>query len=295
MPLVCLLVVLGGWLLPAPAQAQAWAEAYRAEDYQRTADLLHPILFESMGPEAYDDDPSPTRYLAILYAQGLGVARDPIAACALAQTSGMAAQMSSRRYANDVRRWEAVVAESERFTADICGALSDEDRLTASTSIGCFALGMPEQILTVGPHAVRIGHRGIGLVGVDADKLAPLSCSLAIVHIRTRTLRPPEDAAPRVKARHFIELFSWHVGRTPTDHALAYFLHWQPYEVSESGIGWGGMVEVTSVGRWPGLGLPAGLARVPVMEMIRSGHVRWRIDGDPPRRGWFMGPDKGVQ
>ncbi len=287
MPFVCLLVVLGGWLLPAPAQAQAWADAYRAKDYQRAADLLHPILFESMMPGVYDDEPAPTHHLAKLYGQGLGVARDSIAACALAQTSGVAAQMSSRRYANDVRRWEAVVAESERFTADICGALSDEDRLTASRSVGCLALGMPEQILSVGRHAVRIGHRGIGVDG--AGKVVELmGCPLVIAHTAIRTIEPPEDAAAGVGARHFIELFSWHAGQDPESHAPAYVLQWQPYEVSDAGIGVGGIVEVTTVSSWPGLGLPARLATVPVMEMIRSGHVRWRIDGDPPRRGWFM-------
>jgi len=289
MPLVCLLVVIGIWSLPVPAQAQAWADAYRAADYQRAADLLYPILFESMMPGAYDDDPTPARHLAVLYARGLGVERDPIATCALAQTSGAAAHMSAPRYAHDIRGYEAMLAESERFVVDVCGALSDEDRLTASRSIGCFAFGMPEQILTVGRHSVSIGRKGVRLAGADAGTLAELQgCPLAIAHITTRTIGPPEDAAPGVKPRHFIELFSWHLGQNPTNHTLIYVLQWQPYEVSDAGIGLGGIAEVTTVVGWPGFRLPVDVASGPVMQMIRSGHVRWRIDGDPPKRGWLM-------
>ena len=77
MPFVCLLVVIGGWLLPAPAQAQAWADAYRAEDYQRAADLLHPILFESMMPGVSDDEPAPTHHLAMSVRPGAGCRSRP--------------------------------------------------------------------------------------------------------------------------------------------------------------------------------------------------------------------------
>ncbi len=100
-------------------------------------------------PGVSDDDPAPTATTSqCLYAQGLGVARDPIVACALAQTSGVAAQMSSRRYATDVRRWEAVDGRERAIHRPTSVArLSYEDRLTASRSIGCFALGMPEQVL----------------------------------------------------------------------------------------------------------------------------------------------------
>jgi hypothetical protein len=287
--LVCLLVVVGLWSLPVSAQAQAWADAYRAADYQRAADLLFPILFENMMPGVYDDDPAPARHLAVLYARGLGVQRDQIAACALAQTSGAAAQMSAPRYAHDIRGYEAMHAESERFVDDVCGVLSDEDRLTASRSIGCFAFGMPEQILTVGLHSVSIGRKGVRLAGAGAGTLAELQgCPLAIAHITARTIGPPEDAAPGVKPRYFVEVLSWHLGQDPTNHTLIYVLQWQPYEVGSAGIGLGGMAQVTTVGSWPGLGLPIHVGSSPVMEMIRSGHVRWRIDGDPPRRGWLM-------
>jgi len=287
---VCLLVVLGGWLLPAPAQAQAWADAYRAEDYQRAADLLHPLVAESLVLGASHDDPEPARRLAEMYVRGLGVERDAIGACALARWSFEVAERGAPQRANPFRTYAGIVAESERFVDEVCGALPDADQVTASNSIGCFAFGMPEQVLTIGQQAVQIGRRGIGLVGADPDRLAPLQCPLAIAHIRTRTIRPPQEPAPGVSARHFIEVFFWRLFEDPTDHSRGYALLWQPFEVSDSGIGWGEIAQVTSVRGWPGLGswVAAGLATVPAMEMIRSGHVRWRIDGDPPRRGWFM-------
>jgi hypothetical protein len=28
------------------------------------------------------------------------------------------------------------------------------------------------------------------------------------------------------------------------------------------------------------------------IEMIRSGHVHWKLDGKPPKRGWVMLPEQ---
>jgi len=289
MPAVCLLMLIGIWLLPFSVQAQAWADAVRAADYQRAADLLHPIVAESFVRGTADDDPAPSRQLAVLYAHGVGVERDPIAACALAQTSNMAAQMSAPRYAADIRRYDALITESEQFVGDLCGSLAYEDRVAASRSIGCPAFGLRAQILMVGRHSVRIDREGIRLAGADAGAVVELQgCPLAIAHITTRTIGPPDNPAPGIGPRHFVELFSWHLSQGPKSQTLTYVQQWQPYEVSEAGIGFGGIAEVTTATGWPGLGLPAGLATVPVMEMIRSGHVRWRIDGNPPRRGWLM-------
>ena len=289
MPAVCLLLIIVSCSLPVPAMAQAWADAYKAGDYQRAANLLHPIVAESFMRGASDDDPAPSRQLAILYAQGLGVERDPIVACALAQTSGMAAAMSAPRFAADIRAYEAMMAESERFVGHLCNGLSYEDRVTASRSMGCFAFGMSEQVLTVGRHSVRIGREGIRLAGANAGRVVELEgCPLAIAHITTRTIGPPGNAAPGVGPRHFVELLSWHLSQDPTNQTLIYVLQWQPYEVSEAGIGFGGIAEVTTVVGWPGFRLPVAVAAGPVMEMIRSGHVRWRFDGGPPKRGWLM-------
>ena len=73
--------------VPCTAWAQPWADAYRAGDYRKAVDLLEPLV---IGVEPLPADPEPARHLAMLYAQGLGVARDAALACAMAQTAASA-------------------------------------------------------------------------------------------------------------------------------------------------------------------------------------------------------------
>lgn len=56
----CGLTIIG-LLLPAMAHAQAWRAALDAGDYARAAELLHPIVVESLALSV-DDDPAPSRY-----------------------------------------------------------------------------------------------------------------------------------------------------------------------------------------------------------------------------------------
>lgn len=96
MPFVCLLALLVGCVLPSSAAAQGWLDAYNAREYDKAAVLLHEMVTD---PEFVltERDPLPARHLALLYAKGLGVAADPIAACALAQDAEMATQMVHSR------------------------------------------------------------------------------------------------------------------------------------------------------------------------------------------------------
>ena len=45
--------------------------------------------------------------------------------------------------------------------------------------------------------------------------------------------------------------------------------------------------QLYSVGKWPPT-LPADFDERFRLEMIRSGHIRWRLEGAPPKRGWIM-------
>src|SRR5690348_7258301 len=107
MPKVRLLTILLLCALPQGAAAQAWADAYQSGDYTRAAMLLQPLASD-MGSR----DPAPARQLAILYAQGLGVARDPITACGLAQASEASAHMAD---ASNIAAYEAGLKESDEF------------------------------------------------------------------------------------------------------------------------------------------------------------------------------------
>jgi hypothetical protein len=87
MRLVCVSpIALMCFAIPSTGAAQPWLDAYRSGDYQRAANLLHPIVLD-WSSQPISDDPAPARHLAMLYADGRGVVHDPIAACSLSQVA----------------------------------------------------------------------------------------------------------------------------------------------------------------------------------------------------------------
>lgn len=288
MPLVDLVTALLIWAYQPAPPGQSWAEAYQAGDYQKAADLLHPIVAElTLMFESHD--PEPFRHLAVMYARGLGVGRDPVVACALAQMAGGALHMLAPRFADSPLAFQTAIAESEQFQGELCGPLSNEERMAAGHAMGCYAFGMPEEVLTVGEHSVRVGRRGIALADDGDEKLRGLlDCPLIVARVRVTALQPPDDAAPGVKARHFLEMFSWHGGWNPRDGRAMYELRWHVYEMRDDTLEMVGMWPLDAASIWPRPALPADLDARLTLEMIRSGHVRWRLDGAPPKRGWIM-------
>ena len=289
-PIVRLFMILALCGLPCAAAAQPWADAYRTGDYQKAADLLHPVVIEPF-IELTSTDPVPARHLAMLYAQGLGVARDPIAACSLAQISEMATHMAAPQYAQNISAYEAALQESQRFVREHCERLTRQDRLAASHSLGCFAFGMPEEKLTLGRQTVWVGRGGIRLAEVPEEGTPDLGCPQFVARLRALTIPPPSDAAPGVRARHFVELLAWQVGKDQRD-SVTYVLQWQMYELRGEKIGSSAREQLYSIGKWPQPTLPPEFDARFSVEMIRSGHVRWRMDGAPPKRGWIMLPDE---
>ena len=282
MPLVCLLIILALCGLPHTAVAQAWADAYQSGDYQKAATLLQPLASD-MGSR----DPAPARNLALLYAQGLGVARDPIAACGLAQASEAAAHMAEVR---NVVAYEASLQESDEFVREQCGYLSEQDRLSATLSMGCFAFGMPEATLSIGRQTVLLGHGGIRLADTPPGNL--LGCPQLVARVRPLTIAPPSGAAPGVGARHFVELLAWQVRQNSLNSSRTYTLVWQMYELGPQRLGIAAEEELYSIDTWPQAGLPPELDARFSVKMIRSGHVHWRIEDAPPKRGWIMLPEE---
>lgn len=279
--------------LPANTSAQPWADAYAARNYEKAADLLQQIVVES-SQDPFSAAPEPYRHLAQMYADGRGVSQDAIAACSLARMAGQATMMAApTRHSGDVRAYDAAIKDSDEFIRTRCEPLTQDDRLTAERSSGCLALGMPEETLTVVGHSVRIGRRGISSADGNDEPWELFGCPQLVAHVRTTSLAPPDDAAPGVGARHFIEVFSWTVGTK--DHQLAYVLRWSVYEVTDKRIHFfptnHGFVTRSS---WPGRGLPVEVEKGLSFDMIRSGHVRWKLEGAPPKRGWFI-IDGGVQ
>lgn len=290
MPLVCLLVIAILCTTARPADGQTWLEAYQSGDYARAAALLQPIVAEANLQEV-DDDPAPPEHLATMYARGLGVDRDPVLACALAQQAEFAANTSAHRYARDVLTYNGMLAARERFTAQHCAPLSGEERVAAGQSIGCYAFGLSEQVLTVGPHTVRVSRQRQAPGGATQALSIEWGCAQFIAGFRTVAVPPPPDALPEAATRFFLEMVSWHVGQRPEDKRIIYFLQWKLYEVAPGWVRNVAMVELASVPHWPGPEFPPELGPAVTLQMIRTGHVRWRVEGAPPRRGWIMRPE----
>lgn len=290
-----LLTVALLYALPLPASAQPWADAYQNGDYERAADLLHVVVTDAVARTTVNDDPVPARHLAVLYARGLGVEHDPIAACALAQWARMAGEQSAPRYASDVRAYERMIARADAFTREHCEQLADTDRLTASRSMGCFAFGMPEQVLELGRQRVRVGRHGITPADMDDTNASAFTdlfmCPLAVAGVRATSLHPPADAAPGVTARHFVEVFSWHRNPPERPGQMSYVLTWTAYEIRKNVVAPVTFELVHAADRWPRPGLPSDLDLRGSLQMIRSGHVRWLIAGDPPKRSWILLPE----
>jgi hypothetical protein len=269
--------------LPAIASAQAWAEAFRARDYETAADLLQQVItyresgqdFASLLPEY--------RQLALMYANGFGVVKDPFAACMMANWADAATKKSASKLGSDVGAYEAAVSESERFVATHCDQLTETDRMDAGSMTGCFAFGMGERIEQLGGRTIRIDRRGIEFADSAPGHRELLTCPQLVAHVRVTSLEPPPDAAAGVKTRHFIELFVWELGRSVPASAL----RWEVYEVRDKLIlAFQPQPLVTRTG-WPERGFPSDVERGLTLEMLPSGAVQWRLEGESPKVGWI--------
>jgi hypothetical protein len=282
--------------LPSAVAAQPWADAYKAGEYAKAASLLQPIAVEqvqSMG-DGQNSDPAPARHLALLYARGSGVERDAILACTLAQLSDMASRQVPYRgtTAADYTAYQASIDESERFVHAHCGPLTDRQRLAASRSLGCFAFGLHEGTVTLGEQTVWVDRIGLRLAPSEPDPLASDTwCSQLVARLGTRTVAPPADAAPSVVPRSFVELLGWQAVHMADDPSVRYVLSWTMFELRGKKLEPVAMEHLLSASTWPRAALPPDFDARFSVEMIRSGHIRWRLDGAPPKRGWIMLPE----
>jgi hypothetical protein len=281
-------LLTAGLLVSAPglARAQPWADALRTRQYEKAADLLHVIVMDN--DFSTRGDPAPAEQLAVMYAGGLGVPRDRVLACALAQFAEGASMM--RAY--DVQTYLAVTRRMEKQREEHCGPLSNEERLTASRSISCFAFGLQDQTFEIGGQRIHVGKGGVGIEGRDQSGAASPICAHQVAHVRTTTIAPPANAAPGVTARYFVELFWW--GRLGQRRPGERPLEWQIYEVLGNALVPLDLVSdlYASQDEWARPGLPPEVESGLTLEMVRSGHVLWRLAGSPPRRGWFLLPDE---
>ena len=277
--------------LPSIASAQAWADAYKSGDYRKAADLLHPLVIQTAVDPGGPNDPDPPRYLSTMYAEGLGVARDPIAACAVSQVAQQAMVSPNATFGLESQAYGKRVEEANAFLAKHCEHLSEWDRIAAANF--CFAFGMPETVLTIGPDTVRVGHGGVQLTDVMPDRPDQVvGCPMLIARLRALTIAPPSDAAPGVAARHFVDLLFWRPYFKPGD-SPRFMLQWEMFEVQQHKINMVTMEEqLDTIEGWPVPPLPKNFDTKLSIQMIRSGNIAWKLDGAPPKRGWIMLPEE---
>jgi hypothetical protein len=276
-------------VLPCAVSAQTWADALKKGDYHAAAALLQPLVVEALA-NPISSDPEPARQLALLYAQGLGVTADAVTACGLAQVFGRAVQPGAIQTLDDMKASEVRVKAADEFVHAHCASLSERDRNLADR-IGCFSFGMPEEVLMLGQEPIRVDREGIRLASDSEHKFeAPVNCPQLIARVRALTMEPPADAAPGVKARYFVDVLAWNAG--PNDaNVIRYVLGWQLFELREKKLELVSVENVLVADRWPSTPLPPDFDARLTLEMIRSGHVHWKIDGAPPKRGWVMLPE----
>ena len=151
----------------------------------------------------------------------------------------------------------------------------------------CPADGMPEEEMPFGSRTVIVGRSGLVLSG--SNKRVPLSyCPEVVALVRVTSVEPPDGAAPEAGTRHFLELFTWRLGRRSPTNPGTYFLEWTALEASGDDLRPVAQATVTTMQGRPEPGPPPDLDTRRSFEMMRSGHVRWKVEGDPPKRGWIM-------
>lgn len=270
--------------------AQSWADAYKAGDYKAAADLLHPLVIQLAVQPGAPQDPAAPRQLAMMYADGVGVAKDPIAACEVAQVAQQAMMSPSAIFGLDAPAYDRRVEEANAFVSRYCDGLSEWDRIAASN--WCFAFGMPETMFILGADSVRVGRGGVHLADAMPERPDQLvGCPMLIARVRPLTLSPPSDAAPGIVARHFVDLLFWRPMFKPGD-SPRFMLQWEVFEVQQRKIKMVTMEEqLDTVDGWPVPSLPKDFDEKLSLQMIRSGNIEWKLAGAPPKRGWILMPE----
>lgn len=264
-------------LAAVPASsADSWGIAVKRGDYATAATLLHRNVFESER-QARATDPAALKQLALLYAGGKGVTRDPVLACGLLRAHAVAISKTSRS-TTAMRAAQALV---ERH----CAPLSATERAAAFAAMSCPRIGLTrgESMQLEPGWTIRFNDRSATIArdGQSREQALPgdLLCRSQVLLMRHSTIEP---ATRRGRTRHVIEHLTVQSARRAG--VLTRDLVWQLYEVR------GLELDLAAVERWqepgsawPAPAVPDALRRGVSFTGYGSGAIEYAIDDS--RRG----------
>ena len=271
---VAVLTVAGA----VPVTAQRWLEAYTGRDYAAAAAILKPMVLDRQGDsEQPYADARAVQVLGTLYAEGNGVERDPVMACALFNLGSGAA-----RYQHG--SGHAVTKAAERLVEQHCVPLTPAERQEVADLAGCIRTGPAPQVLPIGPgHRVEVSRTQLRVATARDERDYALNrfvgCPRQVPLVRQTTATPPPRSG--LAARHFIELFSWVSDAASTSRRL----QWTLLEVSGTSVAFRTRATVAQTdAEWPADPLPQLRARV-ILRMLKNGDVSWKASSSTPVSG----------
>jgi hypothetical protein len=275
----------------APTKIDTWTAAYQRGDYATAATLLQRVVFEP--PRGTHADAAALKQLALLYADGKGVDKDPVLACGLLRAHAVAASSAPRATMAAKRAAQAIV---DRY----CTPLSTSERAAAFAAMSCPRVGLPRgATVPLEPGwSIRFNDRSATVSRNGEVREQPLAgdvlCRSQVLLVRHSTLDPATGGSARTSgeirsdrgrgARHVVELVTLQSGwRGGT---LSRELVWQLYEVRGLALDLAAVQRWQEPGSaWPAPALPEPLARGVNLTIRESGEIEYAIDDTPPRRG----------
>ena len=255
---------------------EKWQDAYAVRDYPTAAGLLQTAVFEHSprGGNRYPDVDA-IQTLAEMYAEGRGVSRDALTACALSNLGSGAAVY---RYGDRDSRTLAIQKQVEAY----CVPLGADERREAMDAGGCFQQGPAAAVLFSTP-AKRIEVSRSALIVVDRGRtreypLRPLlRCAQQVPLVRHVRVGAPKGS--KVGVREFVQILSWH--SSTKDGARMRTLEWSAVELTpQSAMLRARTVLIRGEGStWPARPVPDEFAGGATFQMHKSGDVRWQMTG----------------
>jgi hypothetical protein len=258
------------------AAADTWGTAVKRGDYATAATLLHRHVFEAERP-AKTPDAAALKQLALLYANGKGVARDAVLACGLLRAHAVAITKTAKS--------GPAARAAQSLVEQHCTPLSAADRAAAFAAMTCPRIGLSRgaPIRLASGWTIQFNDRSATITrnGETREQALPgeLLCRSQVLMLRHSTI---PAFGSRGRAREMIQQVT--VQSSRRNGVLTRDLVWQLYEVR------GLELDLAAVERWqeqgsawPAPSLPEALVRGVSFTVHGSGATEYSFD--ETRRG----------